>query len=172
MHPNCQAIWKEHCLQYFKPGMTVLEAGPNLSGSWYKNNHPDGKRLIWETVDIREDRSPTGRLHDVTHTGTAYSYPVPTNYYDVVLAVMVAEHVPMPWEWMPELARCCKVGGRVILIAPFVGQEHGDQDYWRFLPRGLRVLAEEAGLEVCKAEVMDLVPDDYHVDCLLIARKP
>jgi len=181
MHKNCQTIFLEHCRHFFKDGMRVLEAGPNLSGSWYRKQLHNRDAVEWTTVDVREDRSATGRLHDVDLTGTCYSYPVTTGEFDIVFAAMVIEHVPQPWTWMQELARCVKKGGRVIVIAPFVGKEHGDwsvpidaatiPDCFRFLPQGLEELATFADLATEKAAIMDVEPDDYHVDCLLVARK-
>ena len=171
MHPNCQKIFTDHCLKHFKEHYKVLEVGPPLESNWYKKTVRQKKACYWDTVDIRADRSPSGRHHDVTYTGTAYDYPIEPDKYDVVLASMVLEHTPMPWTWIKELARVTKPGGIVMILAPFVGKKHGDLDCWRVLPQGMEALAEHAGLSVVYTEVLDVVKEDYHVDTLLIARR-
>lgn len=188
MHENCKPIFLDHCLDYFKVGMRVLEVGPALpTPTWYEQQvmerdapRPSGDwpphHCPWETVDVNPERGKGGKHGDVTHIGTHHTYPLIGNTYDLVFASMVIEHTPRPWDWFRELARVCKPGGHVIVIAPFVGPEHGD-DYWRVLPKGLRVLAERANLGVIKAELFELEkgdwrgPDTVHVDSLLIARK-
>lgn len=179
MHPNGQIVFTRYCVEHFKPGLRVLELGPSLggaAGSWYRTQCPEG--IEWLTADIREDRSPTGRHHDVDFTGTCYAYPIPDDAFDIVFAAFVIEHVPMPWRWIQELTRCCRPGGLVIVLAPFVGPQHGKLDCFRFLPQGMEALAEWARLDVVHCELFALKPGDYrgpdteHVDTLLIGRKP
>jgi SAM-dependent methyltransferase len=169
MHPNCKKIFIDSCKKYFKPGMRVLEAGPSFNPpSWYETQVNSGK---FDTVDVREDRSPTGKHHDVKFTGTPYSYPIPDSQYDIIFAAMVIEHVPMPWKWILELKRVCKDGGLIIILAPFVGNQHGRIDCFRFLPQGLEALSEYAGLTVVETGLFDSVKEDYHIDSLLVAKK-
>ena len=171
MHPNCQKIFTDYCLKYFREGHKVLEVGPPLESRWYKKTVRQKKACKWETVDIRKDRSPSGRHHDVTYTGTMYSYPMPDETYDIVFASMVLEHIPMPWEWVKELRRVLKWEGLLIIIAPFIGDKHGDLDCWRVLPQGMSALVEWFGFDVLKSELLDLDKEDYHVDTLMVARK-
>ena len=49
----------------------------------------------------------------------------------------------------------CEPGGHVVVSTPFLVRihelpEYAMRDYWRFTPRGLRVLLEGSGLEVEK----------------------
>ena len=172
MHPNCKKIFSDHCAKYFKSGMKVLEAGPAFNPpTWYEAQVFDVNKDRFDTVDVREDRSPSGRHHDVKFTGTAYCYPIPNDQYDIVFAAMVIEHVPMPWKWIGELKRVCKEGGLIIIIAPFIGDQHGRIDCFRFLPQGLEALAEYVGLTVIQSGIYNVVKEDYHVDSLLIAKK-
>lgn len=173
MHPNCQKIFEDQCIKYFKEHDKVLEVGPPLESNWYKKmvRQVHKKACYWDTVDIRKDRSPEGKHHDVTFTGTPYCYPIKDDQYDIVFASMVAEHTPMIWRWMTELVRVCKPGGYIIIIAPFVGNKHGKLDCWRILPQGLEALANYAGVEIVHCELLDVVSDDYHVDSLLVGKK-
>lgn len=73
--------------------------------------------------------------------------------YDVVVCEQVLEHVVDPQAAAANLRGLCRPGGRVIVSTPFLIKVHelpayGMFDYWRFTPRGLRTLLENAGLEV------------------------
>lgn len=177
MHANCQRIFTEHCLDYFKPTAWVLECGPGLgTPHWYEHQlmARDGKQhRRWDTVDVNPKRKDVTYLSDDPH----WYGMIEADHYDIVFSSMVIEHTPRPWDWFKELARVCARGGLVVCLAPFIGPEHG-ADYFRVLPRGARVLAESAGLEVVEAEVYELEPGDWrgpdtvHTDTLLVARKP
>jgi SAM-dependent methyltransferase len=73
--------------------------------------------------------------------------------FDVVICEQVLEHVVDPCTAVANLRRICAPGGRVIVSTPFLVKVHelpayAMHDYWRFTPRGLRMLLERAGLEV------------------------
>ena len=73
--------------------------------------------------------------------------------FDVVICEQVLEHVVDPWAAARNLRALCVPGGRVVVSTPFLIRVHelpayGMPDYWRFTPRGLRVLLERAGLAV------------------------
>jgi SAM-dependent methyltransferase len=72
--------------------------------------------------------------------------------FDVVICEQVLEHVVDPCAAAANLRRLCAPGGLVIVSTPFLVKVHELPyymlDYWRFTPRGLRVLLERAGLEV------------------------
>jgi SAM-dependent methyltransferase len=73
--------------------------------------------------------------------------------YDVVVCEQVIEHVVDPWAAARNLRGLCAPGGHVVVSTPFLVRVHelpayGMRDYWRFTPRGLRTLLEQAGLEV------------------------
>jgi SAM-dependent methyltransferase len=73
--------------------------------------------------------------------------------FDVVICEQVLEHVEDPWRAAANLRALCVPGGRAIVSTPFLVRVHeepfyGMKDYWRFTPRGLRLLLERAGLEV------------------------
>jgi len=73
--------------------------------------------------------------------------------FDVVLCEQVLEHVVDPAAAAGNLRSLVRPGGTVIVSTPFLIRVHelpafGMHDYWRFTPRGLRLLLENAGLEV------------------------
>jgi SAM-dependent methyltransferase len=73
--------------------------------------------------------------------------------FDVVICEQVIEHVVDPRAAAENLRGLCSPGGHVIVSTPFLIRIHelpmyGMNDYWRFTPRGLRTLLENAGLTV------------------------
>lgn len=73
--------------------------------------------------------------------------------YDLVICEQVLEHVVDPCAAAANLRRLCAPGGHVVVSTPFLVKVHelplyAMHDYWRFTPRGLRTLLENAGLEV------------------------
>ena len=79
--------------------------------------------------------------------------PPAAGTFDVVICEQVLEHVPDPRLAAANLRQLAKPGGRVIVSTPFLIPIHelpafGMGDYWRFTPRGLRTLLENAGLQV------------------------
>lgn len=80
--------------------------------------------------------------------------PVPSGLdFDVVVCEQVLEHVDDPFRASRHLFDLCRPGGRVVITSPFMIKVHelpmfAMLDYWRFTPRGLRVLLERAGFVV------------------------
>jgi SAM-dependent methyltransferase len=79
--------------------------------------------------------------------------PADVGTFDVVVCEQVLEHVVDPWAAVANLRRLCAPGGHVIVTSPFLIKVHelpmyGMHDYWRFTPRGLRLMLEQVGLEV------------------------
>jgi SAM-dependent methyltransferase len=77
--------------------------------------------------------------------------------FDVVICEQVIEHVVDPWAAAANLRGLCAPGGSVVVSTPFLIRVHelpmyGMRDYWRFTPRGLRILLERSGLEVDAVE--------------------
>ena len=83
--------------------------------------------------------------------------------FDVVICEQVLEHVADPWGAAKNLRELAVAGGHVIVSTPFLIKVDelalfGMNDYWRFTPRGLRVLLESAGLVVDAVETWGNVP--------------
>jgi SAM-dependent methyltransferase len=141
MHPNTILLFQKYAREYFRPGLRVLEVGPD---------HPSTLRglvadasLRWETIDLYPHP-------DLTYTASSeYSFPVPDDTYDVVVATNVLEHVRKIWVWIKELSRVCRPGGHVITVNPVSWPYHEIPiDCWRAYPEGMKALYEEGGLDV------------------------
>ena len=141
MHTNSRLLFQKHARGFFRPGVRVLEIGPDQFPSTYCSLVADPS-ITWDTLDIWQD----ARL---TYSATSeYSFPAPSDAYDIVLSGQVIEHVRKIWLWIKELTRVCKVGGLVITINPVSWPYHEHPiDCWRAFPEGMRALYEDASLE-------------------------
>jgi len=69
--------------------------------------------------------------------------------FDAVLCSQVLEHVFAPEEFLAEIRRVLRPGGRLVLTVPFVWDEHEQPaDFARYSSFGLRALLERNGFEV------------------------
>jgi SAM-dependent methyltransferase len=142
MHKNSMLLFSKYARQYFRPGMRVLEIGPDVSPSAYQRTVADDS-IAWHTLDMRDDPSLTYRAL------SEYEFPVETASYDIVLSGQVIEHVRQVWTWVREVARVCKPGGLVVTINPVSWPYHeAPIDCWRIFPEGMRTLYEWAQLRV------------------------
>lgn len=152
MHINSSLVFDRYIKGYFKPGMKVLEIGPNGHPSSFYTAIGDSS-VEWQTLDICIDERLTYIAED------PYIFPISDNSYDVVFSAQVIEHVRKPWIWIKELARVCRIGGRVVTINPVSWPYHeAPVDCWRIYPDGMRALYEEAGLRVEISEALTLEP--------------
>ena len=141
MHGNTILLFRKHAKPYFKPGIRVLEIGPNEAMTLAQD--VGDRSIAWESVDI------AGASHITYIANSEYSFPLADNSFDIVIAANVMEHVRKIWIWIKELTRVCKPGGLVITINPVSWPYHEYPiDCWRAYPEGMKALYDEAGLEV------------------------
>lgn len=142
MHTNSRLLFEKYAAEYLRPGMRVLEIGPDKFPSTYQTLMAGGS-FTWETLDLYEDERLT------YCSKSQYSFPIADNTFDVVLSAQVLEHVRKIWLWTKELSRICKPGGVVITVSPVSWPYHeAPVDCWRAYPEGMRALYEDASLEV------------------------
>lgn len=154
MHKNARLLFQKFALAHFKPGMKVLEIGPNAIPSDFQKMFPD-QHCTWDTLDL--DRGGTYSL--TYRTKHEYEFPIPDGTYDLVLSSSVIEHVRKIWRWLPEVARVVRPGGLVVTISPISWEYHEDPvDCWRIYPEGMRALCDDAGLqvEVCEWDALGI----------------
>jgi SAM-dependent methyltransferase len=137
----------------------------DAAGQWQRiaMNHAADARI--EALDPATRTAV--EISGASHAGRAWKEYVTLDYpefdicaplteerrFDVVICEQVLEHVVDPWLAAENLRGLCAPDGLVIVSTPFLIKVHelpdlGMFDYWRFTPRGLRVLLERAGLEV------------------------
>ena len=84
---------------------------------------------------------------DAYYDGT--TFPFEDRKFDALLCNQVLEHVFTPDNFLKELARVIKPGGRLILTVPFIWDEHEQPyDFARYTTFGLRALLERNGFRV------------------------
>lgn len=84
---------------------------------------------------------------DVFYDGR--KFPFPDGSFDGVLCSQVFEHVFNPEEFLQEIHRVLRPGGRLVLAVPFVWDEHEQpHDFARYSSFGLKALLERNGLAV------------------------
>jgi SAM-dependent methyltransferase len=138
---------------------------PDAAGHWQRvaMNHAADARI--EALDPTTHSAV--EISGASHAGRAWKEYVTLDYpdfdicaplteerrFDVVICEQVLEHVEDPCAAAENLRDLCVPDGLVIVSTPFLIKVHelpelGMFDYWRFTPRGLRLLLERAGLEV------------------------
>ncbi|MEI7702855.1 MAG: methyltransferase domain-containing protein [Planctomycetia bacterium] len=142
MHLNSRLMFEKYGLGFFRPGMRVLEIGPDSFPSTLRSaiQFPD---IVWDTMDMYQ--SPK-----LTHVNISeYTFPISDETYDVVVTANVAEHVAELWTWMAEVARVCRRGGLVVTVNPVSYPYHeAPIDCYRIYPEGMKAVYRSAGLTV------------------------
>lgn len=148
MHKNSTQLFARYAASFFAPGARVLEVGPDKHPSTYRGL-VQAQPAAWDTVDA----FPRTDVPLTYLAQSEYSFPIPSDTYDIVFSAQVIEHVRKIWRWMPELARVCRPGGLVITINPVSWHYHESPvDCWRIYPEGMRALSDDAGLDVVLSE--------------------
>ena len=150
MHVNSKLIFTHYAKAHFKPGLKVLEIGPNNHPSAFLKEVAHDEEL-WHTLDVFDDHRLTFPNAD------PFKFPIESDQYDIVFSAQVIEHVKKPWLWIEELARVTKPDGLVITINPISWPYHeAPIDCWRIYPEGMKALYESSGLKVEFCEMKTL----------------
>jgi SAM-dependent methyltransferase len=104
---------------------------------------------VTEYVGLDID-SPVARqrgVADVFYEGGVF--PFEPESFNAVLCNQVLEHVFNPDEFLAEIERVLKPGGKLLLTVPFVWDEHEQPwDYARYSSFGLKALLEKRGFRI------------------------
>jgi SAM-dependent methyltransferase len=102
-------------------------------------------------LDIDTEISRNLKVADKFYDGK--SFPFVDNEFNAVLSNQVLEHVFNPDEFLSEIYRVLKPGGRLLLTVPFIWDEHEQpNDYARYSSFGLKSLLTRNGFKIIKYE--------------------
>lgn len=126
------------------PGMKVLDAGSGKLGEQYLREEILATGCTLHTCDLNFGPG-------VDFEADVSDMPFEDGSYDLVLNTQVLEHVRNPGKVVRELGRVLKPGGLLILTTPQSSPLHNlPWNFFNFTNLGLRLLMEEAGLEIEK----------------------
>jgi SAM-dependent methyltransferase len=98
-------------------------------------------------LDIDSENSRKRGVADQLYDGG--EFPFANDFFDSALCNQVLEHVFNPDEFLSEIGRVLKPGGKLLLTVPFVWDEHEQPyDYARYSSFGLRALLEKQGFKI------------------------
>lgn len=91
----------------------------------------------------------TWNYNNLDIKGTLYHLPFRSNVFDVVLNIVVLEHVKEPKEVLMELNRVLKPGGLLYIAIPLSWELHQvPHDYYRFTSFGLKYILESSEFKI------------------------
>jgi SAM-dependent methyltransferase len=104
---------------------------------------------VKEYVGLDIDSEITRQRGIADHLYDGKKFPFEDASFDAVLCNQVLEHVFNPDEFLSEIMRVLRPGGKLLLTAPFVWDEHEQPyDYARYSSFGLRALLEKPGFRI------------------------
>lgn len=163
MHAGSYHEMKHVLYRYLDPArpLRVLDVGAACVNVSFPHTYREHMAGPWEYVGADVQAGPNVDLV----MRSAYRIQKDGGRFDAVISGQCLEHVERPWALVREMARMLKVGGCMILTAPWRWEMHRwPIDCWRILPDGMRVLLRDAGLDVLETYT---VADD----CWGIGRK-
>ena len=84
---------------------------------------------------------------------TVYELPFADATFDLVLCLVVLEHLEDPKRAIAEMSRVLRPGGKILVSVPFLLPIHdAPNDFWRFTKFGLKVLFKDWQIEELSAE--------------------
>lgn len=102
---------------------------------------------LYHGLDIDSEVTRARGVAEFFYDGTIF--PIDSGQYDAILCNQVLEHVFNPDEFLAEIRRVLKPGGKMLLTVPFVWDEHEQPyDYARYSSFGLRALLEKNGFRI------------------------
>lgn len=108
-------------------------------------------------MDIDSEVARSRGMADHFYDG--HAFPFTDGSFDSALCSQVLEHVFNPDEFLGEIARVLKPGGKLLLTVPFVWDEHEQPyDYARYSSFGLSALLAKQGLRVIQHKKLGADP--------------
>lgn len=180
MHNNSLELFKEYGLPYIKNTDLVLEIGPDwLTSGGCCKPLVIGTGADYAFADIANRNQHTQGFVEMDGE---YKIKSPSDMFDVVFSLNVAEHVRDLEKWMTELKRVTVAAGYIIFVNPVSWPYHeSPYDCWRIFPEAYKTLFDKVGLEHVFSWTGNLTPLENYLyaehgphevrDTIAIARK-
>ncbi len=98
---------------------------------------------------LEYDTQEYGASKNAEYFYDGHRFPFEDESYDNAISNEVLEHVFNPDEFLSEINRVLKMGGKLLLTVPFVWDEHEPPyDFARYTSFGLKYLLEKYGFEI------------------------
>lgn len=134
-------------------GNAMTDLAPSLSGRLLDVGC--GTKPYRSLFDVKDyvgldiDSEPTRKRGIADYLYDGGKFPFADADFDSILCNQVLEHVFNPDEFLGEINRVLKPGGKLLLTVPFVWDEHEQPyDYARYSSFGLRALLEKSGFKI------------------------
>ena len=83
-------------------------------------------------------------------------FPFDSDSFDSILCTQVMEHVFTPDEFLAEIVRVLKPGGKLLLTVPFIWDEHEQpHDFARYSSFGLAAMLSRHGLRITRHQKLE-----------------
>ncbi|MFA6416203.1 MAG: class I SAM-dependent methyltransferase [Candidatus Paceibacterota bacterium] len=110
--------------------------------------HPSYRRFFSNRIGVDIKPGP-----GVDVVASVYDLPFEDNSFDIVLCLVVIEHLKEPSRAIAEMERVLKPGGMILVSVPFLLPIHdAPDDFWRFTKYGLAILFKDWQIEKLVAE--------------------
>lgn len=135
--------------------LSVKKFAPNISGKTVdvgsgSKPYKDLFKNVTEYIGL--DIEQSGHNHQTSDIDVFYdgkTFPFENNSIDSLVFFEVLEHVFNPDEFLSEIARVVKPGGKCVVTIPFLWGEHEQPyDFARYSSFGLNHLFNQHGLEI------------------------
>ncbi len=137
MHPSSMKLMKSLFDNYSLLGNVYDIGSQSFGGGIYKQFIDS---LLYTGCDIENGRN----VDLIISEFGPWKFTAPN-----IISGQCLEHVRYPWMWIHNVAECLEPNGICIIIAPrFWEDHHFPIDVHRFLPDGMRMYLEWAGLGV------------------------
>lgn len=130
MHPQAVKLMKESLLRYKQHQANVLDVGSlDVNGNYRRMISSRG--FSYTGIDITPGKN-------VDIVVEPYSYPFPSNYFDIVISGSTMEHVKDLHLWISEIVRVLKPGGLLSITTHTSWDYHPHPvDCWRIMQDGM-----------------------------------
>lgn len=159
-HTSAEESFAGFLLNYGYASLKLLDVGGDGSGRYAEFASRFG--VDYKTLGIGSC--------DYDIRDSPYSWPIPSDSFDLVSSSSTFEHIPFFWETFREMTRVCKPGGHLYVNAPSQGPEHWDLDCWRFKSGSMDALARWGNVQLISGTLDS--KDETWQDCIGIFKKP